>query len=267
MSNADLMIKINLPFDFTFIAEPVVNPAGKVMALEILSRFNLSESDGKVLFPSEFLFSKATKDNKKDLFVRQLETVNGKSSFFIENNVLCTLNVDVDIAGFICNTPTVESMLLSMPFIRLEISETFPGMSETKTNKLLYKLSSKFGLWLDDFGAGHANLSALQSGLFETVKIDKKFFWKHAESPLWTVVLREIRRHTASVVVEGVETQAQVSRLRNLVEGMQGYLFPASPLHSAHNLLNKYSLTTNSPSILDQMPVLKGTDISKSPDA
>ncbi|MGX9280396.1 hypothetical protein ACWXWL_22100 [Pantoea ananatis] len=50
--------KTGLPFDVFFIVEPIVNPAGKVYAVELLSRFYLTEEQGSLFYPAEFFFKK-----------------------------------------------------------------------------------------------------------------------------------------------------------------------------------------------------------------
>lgn len=226
MFQTAFMIKMNLAVDASFILEPIKSPKGNVIAMELLSRFFIAGEARSVMFPPELLFRNATRDEKNRLFSHQIDSVEEQSLFFVKNNIICTLNIDVCQAEFICNTPGIKKKLIDMPFIRLEISEAFPEMSNSIHNPLLASLSRDFGLWLDDFGAGYANLAAVHSGLFETVKIDKTFFWKQVESPLWPGILREIRRDVASIVVEGVETERQTEQLRDSVEGMQGYLFP-----------------------------------------
>ncbi|WP_405425066.1 EAL domain-containing protein [Pantoea stewartii] len=224
------MMKMDLSIDASFILEPIKCPRGTLLAMELLSRFHVSGEKDAVIFPSDLLFRKATSDEKKKLFSHQLDAVEKQAVFFSENNVLCSLNVDVSLAEFICNTPGIKAQLINMPFVRLEISEMFPEMNNSLCNPLLVNLSRDFGLWLDDFGSGYANMSAIHSGLFETVKINKAFFWKHVASPLWPGILREIRRDVTSIIVEGVETEAQTDQLRDSVEGLQGYLFPPVPL-------------------------------------
>lgn len=127
-----------------------------------------------------------------------------------------------------------------MPFIRLEISETFAGLGSSPQHSHLNCLSRDFGLWLDDFGSGKANLSAIQSCLFDTVKIDRMFFWNMSEKPIWETVIREIRRYSPSVVVEGVESEKYRKSLGNSVEGMQGYLFPSVLIKDLSKLANAY---------------------------
>lgn len=219
--------KTGLPFDVFFIVEPIVNPAGKIYAVELLSRFYLTEEQGSLFYPAEFFLKNATLSDKRSLFVKQLEALSENAGFFSANGFLCTLNIDGDLAGIICSTLDIKNQLISMPFIRLEISETFAGLGSSPQLSQLSCLSRDFGLWLDDFGSGKANLAALQSCLFDTVKIDKIFFWNMCEKPLWEKILNEIRRYSPSVVVEGVESEKYRQGLGNLVEGMQGYLFPS----------------------------------------
>ncbi|QAB29128.1 EAL domain-containing protein [Pantoea ananatis] len=230
MFQTAFIMKMDLEVDVSFILEPVKRPGGNLMAMELLSRFFVSGEMSSTFFPPELLFRKATPDEKKKLFSSQLDAVETQSVFFNKNNILCSLNIDECLADFICHTPDIRRKLINMPFIRLEISERFPALNDATRHPLLTNLSRDFGLWLDDFGSGNASMAAVHSGLFETVKIDKAFFWKHAESPLWPGILREVRRDVSSIVVEGIETERQTEQLRDSVEGLQGYLFPPVPL-------------------------------------
>jgi len=225
-----LFLKVDLEIDVSFILEPIVSSGGHLMAMELLSRFFVSGEMNPTNLSPELLFRKITSEQKKKLLSCQIDAIKTQSIFFLKNNIICSLNIDECLADFICNTPDVRRRLINMPFIRLEISEAFPELDNAMRNPLLTDLSRDFGLWLDDFGSGYANMSAVHSGLFEAVKIDKAFFWKHIESPLWPGLLREVRRDVTSIVVEGVETERHTEQLRDSVEGMQGYLFPPVPL-------------------------------------
>lgn len=63
----------------------------------------------------------------------------------------------------------------AISFIAFEVSESFPNLSAGKNNPSVRRLSEMFTLWLDDFGSGKATLTALYDGLFDYVKIDKRF--------------------------------------------------------------------------------------------
>jgi EAL domain-containing protein (putative c-di-GMP-specific phosphodiesterase class I) len=85
------------------------------------------------------------------------------------------------------------------------------------------------GLAIDDFGTGMSSLSQLAELPFDTVKIDKSFLAGTAESDGGVVLAsivaltHELRR---SVIVEGVETEADAARVAELgCEFAQGFLF------------------------------------------
>lgn len=82
---------------------------------------------------------------------------------------------------------------------------------------------------LDDFGTGHASLSYLQRFPFDKMKIDK-YFVQHLQDDRVSLAIVEAvlllgRRLGLDVVAEGVETQAQLDRLRDLhCPLVQGFL-------------------------------------------
>ena len=82
---------------------------------------------------------------------------------------------------------------------------------------------------LDDFGTGYSNLTHLHKLDFEFVKVDQAFARHMFDSPRAMAIVEAIVAMAhgidASVVVEGVETQEQLERLRAMgVRYAQGYL-------------------------------------------
>jgi diguanylate cyclase (GGDEF)-like protein/PAS domain S-box-containing protein len=83
---------------------------------------------------------------------------------------------------------------------------------------------------LDDFGTGYSSLSSVSDFPLDTLKLDRAFLADHrSEAQRWSIVravLDMARTLDLSVVVEGIETQAQRAALMDLgaVHG-QGYLF------------------------------------------
>lgn len=226
MKNEKIITTVKFPLDVNFVAAPVVDSRGKVIAMEIFPRFSIFETESNVFFPQKWLYSKSSLNDKHNLLILTIDAISKQEKFFKENNIFCTLNADRDIADMICTMSDVKSQLTNMTFIRLEINENFSATNGGINDPLLSMLGRDFILWLDNFGSGKANLAALQSGIFETVKIDRRFFCEHAERPLWHVVLREIRRYASSIVVEGVENLTQIEKLVGVVDGMQGSFFP-----------------------------------------
>jgi EAL domain-containing protein (putative c-di-GMP-specific phosphodiesterase class I) len=82
-------------------------------------------------------------------------------------------------------------------------------------------------IWLDDFGTGFAGLSWLRLIDFDTVKIDRSFL-HDSDSPRGKAMLEDIidliRNRGPRILVEGVETPAQLALLRTMrIDAVQGY--------------------------------------------
>ncbi len=91
-------------------------------------------------------------------------------------------------------------------------------------------------LAVDDFGTGYASLDYLRQFTFDEIKIDRTFVAGLGNDRTDTAVTSAIialgRSLNLIVVAEGVETQEQYDRLRDLgCQRSQGYLLhrPAPP--------------------------------------
>jgi EAL domain-containing protein (putative c-di-GMP-specific phosphodiesterase class I) len=101
---------------------------------------------------------------------------------------------------------------------------------------------------MDDFGTGYSSLSYLQSFPFDKIKIDRCFVQdlgrKEASSAIIGAVVHLGRALGMTVVAEGIETEAQLAKIKaeGCAEG-QGYLFsepcPASSVGSLLVRLNQ----------------------------
>ncbi|HEY0845865.1 MAG TPA: EAL domain-containing protein [Noviherbaspirillum sp.] len=85
-------------------------------------------------------------------------------------------------------------------------------------------------LALDDFGTGYSSLAYLRHFPFDFVKIDKAFITDITRNPgdaaIATAVIAMAHRLDLKVVAEGVETEGQLSYLRELdCDQVQGYFF------------------------------------------
>jgi diguanylate cyclase (GGDEF)-like protein len=113
----------------------------------------------------------------------------------------------------------------------LEITESVLVRNDEATIRRLWDLK-RLGvkLAIDDFGTGYSSLAYLQEFPVDILKIDKSFT-DHLgvgghESPLSRAVVSLGNTLSIRTVAEGVETQAQWTRLRELGCGYgQGYLF------------------------------------------
>lgn len=115
--------------------------------------------------------------------------------------------------------------------LKLEVTENLlidnPEQVLTRMSKLRL-LGLSFSL--DDFGTGYASLSYLKLLPFHQLKIDQSFVRDLMHNSNDEAIIRTIlalgRSLELDVIAEGVETQAQVQRLKELgCEFFQGYFF------------------------------------------
>jgi EAL domain-containing protein (putative c-di-GMP-specific phosphodiesterase class I) len=80
---------------------------------------------------------------------------------------------------------------------------------------------------IDDFGTGHSSLAQLQRMPVDILKVDRAFTaeLEQHEQPIAAIVVALARALDLVVVAEGVETDAQLHRLRELgCDRVQGFL-------------------------------------------
>ncbi|MEQ9723327.1 EAL domain-containing protein [Yersinia alsatica] len=231
--------RLNIAVDCTFICEPVYKRNGKLFAVELLTRFTTSSFKSPIY--TERFLHQLNAQMKATLLYDQLSAVKKQQKWFIEHQIILSINIDFDMTQAVLCDESIIALLSSMPFIRLEIMESFPNLSEGAKNAPLSKLAKRYSLWLDDFGSGNAHIAAAASDFFECVKIDKHFYWQWAGSVTFDNLVIRLRDHCQNVVVEGVETHQQFNQLANMgVDAMQGYLFSSVVLDELNHLPLRY---------------------------
>src|SRR5688572_9954982 len=132
--------------------------------------------------------------------------------------------------------------------VELEVTERvlMSGLAENvATLKSIGELGVLFAI--DDFGTGYSSLAYLRELPIDKLKIDRKFLHSIDSHPADEAIVRAIavlaRTLGISVMAEGVETEAQLERLRALgCDEWQGHLF-SGPLGAPEfeKLLRSYS--------------------------
>ncbi|EPL7093248.1 EAL domain-containing protein, partial [Enterobacter hormaechei] len=218
------------------IADPIVSIDERLLGVELLIRF--IASDGRPLHP-EFVISSWDLDRKRLFLYEQCGNIATMQTWFERKNLFCTLNIDQKMAFLIRHDYILRQTFESMPFIKLELSEHFPGLDKGLKSPLLKSLSQGVnGLWLDDLGAGNANVVSLIEGYFEVVKIDRIFFNEQVKKPTFNQLIASIKKHCGKVIIEGIENREHLGILREVgVWGLQGYLFKSVPFKNVDLLL------------------------------
>ncbi|GAB0058183.1 hypothetical protein SIID45300_02527 [Candidatus Magnetaquicoccaceae bacterium FCR-1] len=115
----------------------------------------------------------------------------------------------------------------------LEITESAIMEDVQKAVDVLNRISAMgVKLSIDDFGTGYSSLSQLRHFPFKTLKIDRSFIRSIENNPgdaaIVSAIIAMAHSLHQTVIVEGLETDAQLEIMRNLnCNEMQGYLFSA----------------------------------------
>ncbi|MFX2580071.1 EAL domain-containing protein [Enterobacter hormaechei] len=210
--------------------------SGQLIGCELLTRFH--REDLPVLNSKYFIMA-MTVEGKKELLKQQLEAVEVYASWFRDNRLFCTVNVDTVQARLCVFDRDIIQLLDKLEFVRLEISEDFDGLEKGIEHPILRTLLNVgYRLFLDDLGSGRANVAALTTGCYEAVKLDRAFYRQEVQKPTFIVLMKNIMKYCPYVIVEGVEQRQELPILRDAgVTAVQGYLYRSVPFHKVHTLL------------------------------
>jgi predicted signal transduction protein with EAL and GGDEF domain len=148
---------------------------------------------------------------------------------------------------------TLVSSGLSPERLEIEVTETALLGAEAHAIDDLRRLRDMgVRVALDDFGTGYSSLAHLRLFPFDKIKIDGSFVKEAVDRPESAAVVKAVadlgKRLGVTTVAEGVETQAQLDRIRE--EGcteIQGYFYgrPAPSDRDAARIeeLNKSAAT------------------------
>jgi len=136
------------------------------------------------------------------------------------------------VPGFVDGvSKTVNQSGVDARSVKLEITESFAMSEPEHTTSVITDLRALgIGVYLDDFGNGFSNLAYLHRLPLDAIKIDRNFITQMHDGPMPMQLVRTVRDLARNIgvtaIAEGVESQAQLSTLRELgCEAAQGYLF------------------------------------------
>ena len=115
--------------------------------------------------------------------------------------------------------------------INFEITESVAATDYNVLSGIMAGLKKEgYHFSMDDYGTGYSNMESIFSLDFDVVKIDKSILWSAEKGGIGKIVLEStvhmIQQMQRRILVEGVETQAQIDMLRPLgVDYLQGYFF------------------------------------------
>ena len=119
--------------------------------------------------------------------------------------------------------------------ISFEVTETAALHSDSYLTETLQGITDAgFGLALDDYGSGFATFGYLLNYPFTEVKFDKEMVWQSTREEKAMIalnyVVKMMKELNLTIVAEGVETEEQAAKLREIgCDLFQGYLY-AKPM-------------------------------------
>jgi diguanylate cyclase (GGDEF)-like protein/PAS domain S-box-containing protein len=223
--------------EFVLFYQPKVNPETEaIVGVEALIRWQhpelglippnvfvpLAEENGFIVPLAEWVLRSACQQNKT-----------------WQDQGIATMRVAVNISARQFLQPTLVNIVaeilaetgLAPQYLELEITESLAMQDVYLTRTILEQLY-QMGVYIsvDDFGTGHSSLSSIKNFPVHSLKIDKSFVRDLPENMHSRAIIAAIvalaQGLNLKVVVEGVETQAQLNYLRSLrCEEIQGHLF------------------------------------------
>ncbi|MBO4241707.1 MAG: GGDEF domain-containing protein [Clostridiales bacterium] len=125
----------------------------------------------------------------------------------------------------------VEESGVDKKLISFEVTESVSASSYELMNDAINELKQDgFRFAMDDYGTGYSNMKALAAMNLDCIKIDKSILWEAEKSEIGKILLenniRMIHQLKKKILVEGVETKAQIDLLQSLgVDYLQGFYF------------------------------------------
>jgi diguanylate cyclase (GGDEF)-like protein len=143
-------------------------------------------------------------------------------------------------------TQALRDANLSPQYLELEITESTIMQDPEEAITTLHRLKNMgVRISVDDFGAGYSSLNYLKRVPLDALKIDRSFVMNLATSSSDEAIIKAIIALAHSlklkVIAEGVETEEQLSLLRELgCDEIQGFLFSRPlPVEEVHGLFLK----------------------------
>ena len=194
-----------LQCELAYTYQPIYKTDGRLMAIELLTVVTHPSDPEKRIAPDRY-FAEVAVRHRIDVVKEQLAVLDRKKAFFVDNNILASVNVDGPTLLAMRQDKSLLALVETMPWLRFELVEHIQLPQDSSVASI-----SEFGpLWLDDFGTGMANFSALSEVHYDYIKVARELFIMLRKTPegrnLFTLLLQLMNHYCNGVIVEGVET-------------------------------------------------------------
>ncbi|RJT45852.1 EAL domain-containing protein [Rahnella woolbedingensis] len=237
-----MKIQFDTAFNSSYLCQPVYTTEGKLLAVELICRF--SSADSKLVMPTELVLNLLSPQQLLSFLDEQQVWANEHAQWFHDNQVILNISVEEKQVALLLGDEKIREAFKAHSFIHLNLSESFPQLSQGRSNAQLVALKQHFTLWLENFGSGSITMAPIFDHLFQWVKLDKNLFWQLYDGEHFTIVMpsliRNVNRFCRNIVVDGLDSQEYFDALRKKdVQGVKGLLWPGVDPAELDSLLNR----------------------------
>lgn len=185
--------------------QPIYKTDGNLMAVEVLTIVTHPSNPTQRIAPDRY-FAEVAVRQRLDVVEEQVKMLAEQDAFFTRHNILASVNVDGPTLLAMRQHESLKALIARLPWLRFELVEHVRLPDEAS-----FATICEIGpLWLDDFGTGMANFSALSEVRYDYIKVARDLFIMLRQTPegrnLFTQLLQLMNRYCQGVIVEGVET-------------------------------------------------------------
>ncbi|TDX15945.1 EAL domain-containing protein (putative c-di-GMP-specific phosphodiesterase class I) [Buttiauxella sp. BIGb0552] len=225
---------------YTF--QPIYKIDGNLMAIELLTVVTHPD-EPEIRIPPDRYFTSVSYRTRLMVIEEQLSLLAEWESVFLGYKILASVNVDGPTLMAMKQHQPILALINKMPWVRFELVEHI-----TQPQAVTLAGMQEFGpLWLDDFGTGVANFSALSEMHYDYIKVARDLFIMLRTTDegrnLFTMLLQLMNRYCKGVIVEGVETEDEWRDVQSSpAYAAQGYFLSRPiPFEQLENVLIRLS--------------------------
>nr|WP_228517972.1 EAL domain-containing protein [Aliidiomarina indica] len=221
--------------EFEIYYQPIVaTETADIVGVEALARW--PQADGSMISPGEFIpVAEQTGQiyEISDLVMKKvfahLKTLQNKVNWFVSINFSASLFQRGDIVKRLDHL--LDQAGIDGRRIHVEVTESVFADDQHQIPEKLRALQKRgMNISIDDFGTGYSSLSLLYKLPLDVIKIDRTFITDlQPNSPAYQVasaVIDLAHRLNKQVIVEGIETEAQVAFCREKdCDSIQGFFY------------------------------------------
>ncbi|QFI36526.1 EAL domain-containing protein [Moritella marina ATCC 15381] len=210
--------------EFNLLAQSIVSPKNrKLFALEITSNFNHHSKNNVNI---ERFFDSIPDDFLKELMLIKIEALNKNESIINADNIIASIHCPFNLLSD--NEFIKKIISLSKVRLAFEINSFIENTLNDNAKYSITLLKDQgHELWLDNFTSEDIPINVLKIIMWDRVKIDKTFMYKHMNNNSIFSALYDFVSNNSlkKLIFKGIESDYQHDRVTKLNCLCQGFLY------------------------------------------